>query len=85
MTSLRVYTAVYVALMVLAVSKVVFGELFDYWTAAGAILLAAVAKTALIAGVFQHLKDEPRSVTWLVLISLAGVVLLAAAAAYSIS
>lgn len=85
MTSVRAYTAIYVALLALAFSKVVFIELFDYWTAVGAIFLAASTKTVLIAGFYQHLKDEPRSITWVVLIAFAGVLLLGAAATFSIT
>ncbi len=85
MSSLRLYTAIYVTLMALAISKVVFMELFDYWMAAGAILIAATVKMTLIAGFFQHLKDEPRAVTWLAMISLGAVALLAAAATWSIA
>lgn len=85
MASIKLYTAIYVALLVLAVSKVIFMELLDYWPAVGMIFLSAIAKSALIAGYYQHLKDEPRSITWLVLLAVGAVLLLAAAATYSIT
>jgi len=85
MASIKIYTAIYIALLALAVSKVLFMEYLDYWPAVGMIMLSATAKTALIAGYYQHLKDEPRSITWLVLIAFGAVLLLAAAATYSIT
>ncbi len=85
MTSIRFYFAVYVALLALATSKVIFMDTLEYWPAVSAIFGAAVVKSALIAYYYQHLKDEPRSITWLVLIAVAGVLLLAAAATFSIT
>ncbi len=85
MASIKLYFAVYVALLILAVTKVIFIEFFEYWTAVGAILVSAFTKSALIAYYFQHLREEPRAISWLVLISLAAVLLLAAAATYSIT
>lgn len=84
MASVRWYTIVYVALVTLAVGKFVFFELFDYWIAMSLTLAAAVIKTTLIAGYYQHLRTEPRSVTYLVLTGLGAVLLLAMAASFSI-
>lgn len=85
-TTVRQYTLVYVLLLALAGSKWVFFNLpgFDYWTAIGATMVAAFLKTGLIVGYYQHLKHEPRSLTYLMLLSLALVSLLAVAASYSI-
>ena len=85
MTSIKFYFGVYVVLMVLAVSKVVFMETLDYWPAVGGIFAMAVAKSALIAYYYQHLKEEPRAITWLVLIAVAAVLFLAVAATFSIT
>lgn len=85
MSNLRLYTGIYVALLALATSKVVFYDLFDYWTAVIAIFIAAILKTALIMGYFQHLKYEPRSLSYLMLSSIFVVGLLTIAASYSIA
>lgn len=85
MASIKFYFAIYVALLVLAVSKVVFMELLDYWAAVGGIMFSAALKTGLIAGFYQHLVDEPRAVTWVVLMALSAVLLLASAATFSIT
>lgn len=85
MTSVRLYTLIYVMLVTLAVSKVLFFEFFDYWTAIVLTLGAASLKTTLIAGFFQHLRYEPRSLTYLMLTALSAVLLLAIAASYSIT
>ena len=60
--SLRLYTAIYVALVGLAASKVIFFhyEFFSYWQAFGATLTAATLKTLLIVGYYQHLRWENR-------------------------
>lgn len=84
MTSVRFYTAVYVALLVLASAKVVFFELFEYNVALGLTMVAAVIKTSLIAGYFQHLRSEPRSLSYVMLMGLIAVLLLASAASFSI-
>lgn len=85
MASIRFYFGVYVVLLALATSKVILMETFEYWTAVSGIFVAAIAKSALIAYYYQHLRDEPRSVTWLVLIAVGGVLLLAMAATFSIT
>lgn len=89
MTSLRFYAMVYVALMALATLKVAFFEAhymgyISYNAAFGLTMVAAVMKTGMIAGYFQHLKWEPRSLTYLMLMALFGVLLLAFAATFSI-
>lgn len=84
MTSVRFYTLVYVALLVLATAKVAFFELFDYQVALGLTLVSAAVKTALIAGYFQHLRSEPRSISYVMLLGLLAVLLLTSAAAFSI-
>ena len=86
MASIRLYAWIYVVLLVLALSKYVF-FLFglDYWTMFALIMVSAVAKIGLIAGYYQHLVDEPRSVSYVVLSAVFAVLLLAVAATYSIS
>lgn len=94
--SIKLYTGIYVALLALAASKYIFFHIdqviffadmawWGYWEAMGATLISAVLKTALIVGYFQHLRWEPRSLTGLMVSSVALVMLLMAAATYSIT
>lgn len=93
--SIRLYSVVYVALLGLAASKYVFFHVNEvvffmevnplgYWQAMGATMTTAVLKTTLIVAYFQHLRWEPRSLTNLMLLSVALVILLMAAASFSI-
>lgn len=84
MSNVRWYTVVYVALMTLAIGKVVFFRMFDYWLALGLTMGAVTIKSLLIMGDFQHLRHEPRSVTYIVGMAFLAVGLLASAASYSI-
>lgn len=85
--SIKFYTAIYVALLALAGSKFLFFHLpfFGYWDAFAATMVAASFKTLLIAGYFQHLRYENRSLSWLMALALSLVILLMAAASYSIT
>ena len=85
---LKLYTAIYVALLVLAASKFVFFEFdqfFTYGQAFAGTMVAAAIKSVLIVAYFQHLRWENRSLTYLMSLALALALLLMAAAAYSIS
>lgn len=84
---LKLYTAIYVALLALAASKYLFFHTlpFGYWQAFAATMIAASLKTSLIVGYFQHLRSENRSLTWLMTLSLGLVMLLMAAASYSVT
>lgn len=86
MGSIRVYSVIYVLLISLAASKWLFFNLpyFDYTAAITATLGAAVLKTTLIVGFYQHLRHEPRALTYLMLLSAGLVGLLGVAASYSI-
>lgn len=85
--SIKLYTAIYVALLALAASKYIFFNVpfFGYWEAFAATMLSAVLKTVLIVGYFQHLRWENRSLTWLMVVSVSLVMLLMAAASFSIT
>lgn len=85
MATLRLYTAIYVALLVLAASKWGFFQLFDYWTAVGLTFVTAVMKIVLIAAYFQHLRWEPRSVSAVAASAVFAVLLLTIAASFSIT
>ncbi|SER93146.1 cytochrome C oxidase subunit IV family protein [Natrinema salaciae] len=87
MASIRTYSLIYVALLLLATGKFVFfhfPEVFTYQMAVGGTMVLAAIKVSLIAGYFQHLKDEPRSITYLMLTAVFMVFLLTLAAGYSI-
>lgn len=86
MTSLRAYAAIYVLLMALAISKFAFFEVefLTYQQAIAATMAAAAIKIGLIAGYFQHLREEPRPITYVMATGLLMVLLLAGAATFSV-
>ncbi|MCO8268379.1 cytochrome C oxidase subunit IV family protein [Haloferax sp. AB510] len=85
MVSTKLYTAIYVVLFVSATVQVLveFAGL-SYWLAFGVIMVLSVAKAVLVAAYFQHLRFEPRSLTYLVGIGLAAALALTLAASYSL-
>jgi cytochrome c oxidase subunit 4 len=81
----KLYTAIYVVLFVSATIQVLVEFAgFAYWTAFGLIMVLSAMKAVLVAAYFQHLRWEPRSVTYLVGIGLAAALALTFAASYSI-
>jgi len=82
------YTAIYVVLFVFATAQAVveFTGLLDraYWLAFGLIMVLSVIKAVGVAAYYQHLRWEPRSVTYLVVGGTVAALALTAAAAYSI-
>lgn len=84
MTSVRFYAGVYVLLVALVSMKIVFFETLSYDVALALTMLSAVAEAVIIAGYYQHLRYEPRSLTYLMLMGLSGVLLVTFAAAFSI-
>ena len=89
MASTRLYTIIYVVLFVFATLQVAveeMGLLADaYWVAFGLIIALSLVKALFVAGYYQHLRMEPRSVTALVVSALVVALALTAAAAYSIA
>ncbi|SEL72415.1 cytochrome C oxidase subunit IV family protein [Haloferax larsenii] len=85
MVSTKFYTAIYVVLFVSATIQVLveFAGL-AYWTAFGIIIALSAAKAVLVAAYFQHLRWEPRSLTYLVGIGLVAALALTVAASYSL-
>ncbi|WP_224332786.1 cytochrome C oxidase subunit IV family protein [Haloprofundus halobius] len=85
MVSTKLYTAIYVVLFVSATIQVLveFAGL-AYWTAFGVILALSAMKAVLVAAYFQHLRFEPRSLTYLVATGLLAALALTLAASYSI-
>jgi len=87
MASTKLYAAIYVALFVVATAQVVLeGFLTEdlYWIVFGAIMVVSFAKAAVVAGYYMHLREEPRSVSYVMLIGLFAALALTIAAAYSI-
>ena len=88
MASLKLYTIIYAVLFVVATAQAAIEAIglleAAYWIAFAVILILSFAKAVLVAGYYQHLRFEPRSVTYLVLGSLVVVLALTAGAAYSI-
>ncbi|MFC6988200.1 cytochrome C oxidase subunit IV family protein [Haloplanus sp. GCM10025708] len=89
MTSTKLYTAIYVVLFVLATAQVAVeraGYLSEaYWAAFAVIMVLSAIKALFVVGYYQHLKYEPRSVSFVMLGGLLAVLALTFAAAYSIS
>ncbi|MFC6717224.1 cytochrome C oxidase subunit IV family protein [Natrialbaceae archaeon GCM10025810] len=86
MASIRTYAIIYVALLALATGKFVFFEVgIPYEYAVGGTLVLAVIKAGLIAGYYQHLIEEPRSLSYMMATALFMVLLLTIAAGYSIT
>jgi len=91
MARTKLYAAIYVVLFVFATAQVAVeyaGFLESeslYWTGFAAIMVLSMVKAVIVAGYYQHLRWEPRSVSYLVLIGLGAAVALTVAAAYSIT
>ena len=85
MTRTKLYTAMFAVLFVSATIQVLveFAGL-AYWTAFGIIVFLSAFKAVLVAAYFQHLRFEPRSLTYVVLMGLAAALALTLAASYSI-
>lgn len=86
MTSTKLYAGIYVVLFVLATVQVLveFAGL-EYFVAMGVILTLSLVKAVLVAGYYQHLLYEPRSITYLTFIGLLAALALTVAATYSIT
>jgi len=91
MSRARLYTGIYVALMSLAIGKVVFFEmtdLYEWWGYSQALIatmIAATVKSWMVVWYFQHLKWEPRSVKFVMGMGVFAVFLLTVAATFSLA
>ncbi|MFB6136390.1 MAG: cytochrome C oxidase subunit IV family protein [Halobacteriaceae archaeon] len=87
MANVKLYTAIYVVLFVLATAQVFIEQVGHgaYWLAFGAIVLVSSVKAVLVAGYYQHLRSEPRSVSAVMFVGLVAALALTLAAAYSIT
>lgn len=87
MARTRLYTAIYVVLFVVATLQVVLeGFLTEelYWAVFAGIMVLSLAKAVVVAGYYQHLRWEPRSLSMLVALALLAALGLTVAASYSI-
>jgi cytochrome c oxidase subunit 4 len=86
MTRLKLYTAIYGVLFVSATLQVFVEQMgLDYGVAFGLILILSFVKAVIVAGYYQHLRWEPRSITYLVGMGLLAALALTVAATYSIT
>lgn len=87
MARTKLYTIIYVVLFVLATAQVVverIGIVENYWLLISIITVLSMVKALFVAGYYQHLVWEPRSVSYLMLIGFVGFIALTVAASYSI-
>jgi cytochrome c oxidase subunit 4 len=89
MTSIKFYGAIYVVLFAFATIQAaveMYTDLLDsaYWLAFAVIIVLSLIKAVYVAGYYQHLRWEPKSLTYLLLTGLLAAVTLTMAASYSI-
>ena len=88
MARTKLYTGIYVALFVIATLQVGVEQIGlleeSYLLALALIAVLSVIKAVIVAGYFQHLVWEPRSVTYVMLLGVVGFLALTVAASYSI-
>ena len=89
MVSIKLYAAIFVVLFASSTTQALLefaGYLEQaYWIAFGVIIVLSTFKALLVAGYFQHLRFEPRGLSYLMLSALAAALALTLAAAYSIT
>lgn len=88
MARTKLYTGIYVALFVIATMQVAVEQIGlleeSYVLALGLITLFSAIKAVMVAGYFQHLVWEPRSLTYVLMLGFVGFLALTVAASYSI-
>ena len=88
MVSLKTYTIIYATLFISATIQVLIetAGLLEktYWIAFWTIIILSLLKAILVAGWFQHLRYEPPSLSYLILIGVGAALALTLAASYSI-
>ncbi|NHN61347.1 MULTISPECIES: cytochrome C oxidase subunit IV family protein [Halorussus] len=86
MTRLKLYTAIYVVLFAFATVQLLVEQSggLPYWTAFWVIIALSFVKAVMVAWYYQHLKWEPRSVSFTMFVGLLAALALTTAAAYSI-
>ena len=88
MVSLKTYTIIYATLFISATIQVLIESAglleTTYWIAFWIIIILSLLKAILVAGWFQHLRYEPPSLSYLILIGVGAALALTLAASYSI-
>ncbi|WP_158059228.1 cytochrome C oxidase subunit IV family protein [Halorussus halophilus] len=85
MSKLKLYTAIYVVLFVFATAQFFVEQAgMAYWLAFAVIMVLSAVKALLVAGYYQHLVWEPRSISFVMGVGLLAALALTLAAAYSI-
>jgi cytochrome c oxidase subunit 4 len=86
MTRTKLYAAIYVVLFAFATVQLLVEQSggLPYWTAFWIIIALSFVKAVMVAWYYQHLKWEPRSVTFTMFVGLLAALALTMAAAYSI-
>lgn len=85
MAHTKLYTIIYVVLFAFATAQVAVEFMgLPYWTGFALILVLSMVKAVLVAAYYQHLRWEPRSITYLYVVALVAAVFLTVAASYSI-
>jgi cytochrome c oxidase subunit 4 len=89
MASIKTYTTIFGVLMAFSTVQFVFefsGLLEDnYGPIMAVILVLSVLKAMAVAGWYMHIIEEPRSITYIALAGVLGVIALTVGATYSIS
>jgi cytochrome c oxidase subunit 4 len=89
MSHTKLYTAIYGVLFVFATiqAAVEYAGFLEqsYWLAFWAIIVLSAIKAVIVAAYYQHLRWEPRSVTYLAVGGLVAAMALTVAATYSIT
>lgn len=86
MTHTKLYTIIYVVLFVFATAQVAVEFIgLNYWVGLGLITVLSMIKALFVAGYYQHLVWEPRSISYVMLSGFIAFVALTAAASYSIT
>ena len=89
MASTKLYTIIFVVLAVMTTIQayIEFSGFLGqyYWPAFGILLGIAFVKAVIVAGYFQHLRSEPRSITYIYAAGLLAALALTVAASYSIT
>jgi cytochrome c oxidase subunit 4 len=85
MARTKLYTGIYVVLFAFASVQVAveFAGL-PYWTGFAVIMVLSLVKALLVVAYYQHLRWEPRSITYVMGIALVAALALTVAASYSI-
>ena len=85
MSRFKLYVAIYVALFVMATAQFLVESAGLAYDVAFAVIIAlSFAKALLVAVYYQHLRWEPRSVSFVMATGLLAALALTTAAAYSI-